>query len=759
MQSDNRPAANDCKINVHSKTPRLVCSMILGSPPSLSSKTVLSCYDNIVHDFTTSNFEASFMRQNMLRGGKHFRSSSSMSMTNSRYSGHSIGTNLTNISASSTVEMGSSTTLKRSGSFSSTSSVASTQVTPHNSSVSTNRPTAGFALPVNGGSTPIKIAFQEYLLVPTSDARVLVYQIIDFLLAESFMQEAELNGHAINRNESFFKHLANNRKMSSKLQQEKQSVLPILAIGPFRIGDHSKSLRVIADKSQLIPASIVDMCVCDGDTNSQFSPSLGNVAILTQDGGVHIYEFFMLQQSNVGHDGESPQLKVKHVHSFVSGNISSTTIAMHRNLTESTVAMNGQILRHHQAEFSITIGFEGGGIAEFTIIDRQHKLRWRGSVGFPVQSLAYINPENSSNFRSNGSDGISLHRDNLFLVIGTSENPVHASKKQTQFTFEEIVSSCLDIISVADAEKEWTAKFRGVSRRSSSSTIELSDISIWPTNSISGKEGFQIPLPEQKMKQNNSGIKEVCSIEVMKGGVQGFSTLLGNGALATFHYQMHHSKGLCWDLQHKNNHVMMPFSSFAGAGLFDVEPSSPNSQSIACCLRGGTAIVVPIKHAETESSHPNIFVYSTPFDSAGIDDDSVRFVQGFTAGNIRVKSWGQSSPLEPTLRLKMYFQAWSCGTIDCYTCDLQDRSAKNSNARISQVYRHLLSNGALGMLTNHLSLDQSQLEAGSLLSQASQEYKKTTYSDADLLDRIISGDSDIPSTRELLHRLLTGSRF
>lgn len=758
MQSDDRPAANDCEINVYSKTPRLVCSLILCSPPpTLSSKTVLSsCYDNIVHDFTTSNFESSFMRQNMLRG-KHFRSSSSMSMANSRHSSHSIGTNLTNFSASSTVDTGSSSTLKRNGSFSSTSSLASTQVTPH-SSVS-NRPTAGFALPVLGCSTPIKIAFQEYLLVPTSDARVLVYQIVDFILAESFLQEAEL-GHAINRNELFFKHLANNRKMASKLQQEKQSVLPILAIGPFRIGDHSKSSRVIAEKSQPIPASIVDMFVCDGDTNSQFSPSLGNVVFLTQDGGVHIYEFSMLQQSNVGHEGESPQLKVNHVHSFGSGKISATTIAMHRTLTKSSVAKNGQILRHHQAEFCISIGYEGGDIAEFTTVDRQHKLRWRGSVGFPIQALAYINPENSSNFRSNGKDGISQQRDNVFLVIGSSENPVHASKKQTQFTSEEIVSSCLDIISVVDAEKEWTAKFRGVSRRSSSSTIELSDISIWPTtNSISGKEGFRIPLPAQKMKQNNSGIKAVCSIDVMKGGVQGFSTLLGNGALATFHYQMHDSKGLSWDLQHKNNHVMMPFSSFAGAGLFDVEPSSPNSQSIVCCLRGGTAIVVPIKNAERESSHRDIFLYSTPFDSAGIDDDSVRFVQGFTAGNVRIRSWGQSSSSEPTARLKMFFQAWSCGTIDCYTCDPQDRSAKNSHARISQVYRHLLSNGALGMLTNHLSSDQSQLEAGSLLFQTSKEYRNTTYSDADLLDRIISGDSDTSSTRELLRRLLTGSRF
>jgi hypothetical protein len=47
---------------------------------------------------------------------------------------------------------------------------------------------------------------------------------------------------------------------------------------------------------------------------------------------------------------------------------------------------------------------------------------------------------------------------------------------------------------------------------------------------------------------------------------------------------------------------------------------------------------------------------------------SVRFIQGFTAGNVCVRSLGQSLP-DPKRLLKVDFQAWSCGTIDCYTCN------------------------------------------------------------------------------------------
>jgi len=610
------------------------------------------------------------------------------------------------------------------------------------------------------GSTPIKIAFQEYLLVPTSDSRVLVYQIVDFLQAEMCVQEAELNRHVINKNESFYKHLANNRKVASKLQQEKQSVLPILAIGPFRLGDHSKSLRAIPDKSQSIPASIVDICVCEVDSNTQNSCLLGNVAILTQDGGVHIYEFDMLQKNNVAHEeGELPLLKVNHVHSFNSGNISATSITMSHSEIWATVMMNNTTLRHKKSELSIVVGFEEGDIVEFTIVERQQKVKWRGSMGFPIQSLAYIHAENLDAENANISrsspakDETTQVRDKLYLIIGTTESLV-ASKKQTNCTSDKIVSSCLDIISVVDAEKEWTSKFRGVSRRSVSSTIEVSEISIWPAKNISGQEGFRIPLPEQRTKQNAAGLKTVCSIDVSDSG-QSFSTLLGNGALVTFHYQMD-ATGFSWGLQHENNHVMMPFSSFAGAGIFDAEPLSSSSQSIACCLRGGTVIIVPLKRAQNFSCY-DILLNSTPFDSAGIDDDSVRFVQGFTAGNVRVRSLGQSLP-DPKVHLKkMYFQAWPCGTIDCYACDLQCRSLNGSDDMMSEIHQRLLSNGALGRLSSLLSLDHSNTEAGALLQKASIEYKKVMESNEDFIDHIISGDSDTSSSRQLLEQLLMGT--
>ena len=741
---------NSCDINVYSKTPRLVCSLILCSPPIPSLKTV-SCYDNIEYEFAPSSFETGFMRQKLQKGNRSF---GSMSLANSRQSVQSIGTHMTNHTAS-TGDTATSPSLKRSGSFSSTGSLTSLQIHQSNNSSSTSRPTAAFALPSNPlGSTPIKIAFQEYLLVPTSDSRVLVYQIVDFLQAEIFGQEAELNRHAINRNESFYKHLANNRRMASKLQQEKQSVLPILAIGPFHLGDHSKSLRAIEDKSQAIPASIVDICVCEVDSNLQNTGLLGNIAILTQDGGVHIYESYMLQKRNGAHeDGELPLLQINHMQSFNSGKISATAITMSQSEIWEAVMVNNTTLRNQKSELSIAVGFDDGDIVEFTAVERQQKVKWRGSMGFPIQSLAYIHNENATKSTSRpGKNDTTRPRDKLHLIIGTTENLI---KKHVKYTSDEIVASCLDIISVVDAEKEWASKFRGVSRRSVSSTIEVSEISIWPAKNITGKEGFRITLPEQTSKQQLAGVKAVCSINISDSG-QSFSTLLGNGALVTFHYQMY-ATGLSWGLQHNRNHIMMPFPSFAGAGIFDTESSSSSSQFIACCLRGGTVIVIPVKHSQNFSCN-DVLLNNTSFDSAGIDDDSVRFIQGFTAGNIRVRSLGQSLP-DPKRLLKIYFQAWSCGTIECYTCDPQYRGLQGPDDMTSQVYRELKSNGALERLISLLTSDHSHLEAGPLLQQASREYRRAMDSNEDFMGLISSGDSDTSSSRQLLAQLLMGTRL
>jgi hypothetical protein len=137
---------------------------------------------------------------------------------------------------------------------------------------------------------------------------------------------------------------------------------------------------------------------------------------------------------------------------------------------------------------------------------------------------------------------------------------------------------------------------------------------------------------------------------------------------------------------------------------------------------------------------------------------SVRFIQGFTAGNIRVRSLGQSLP-DPKRLLKIYFQAWSCGTIECYTCDPQYRGLQGPDDMTSQVYRELKSNGALERLISLLTSDHSHLEAGPLLQQASREYKRAMDSNEDFMGLISSGDSDTSSSRQLLAQLLMGTRL
>eukprot|EP00979_Chaetoceros_neogracilis_P004107 scaffold715_cov217-Chaetoceros_neogracile.AAC.3 len=181
-----------------------------------------------------------------------------------------------------------------------------------------------------------------------------------------------------------------------------------------------------------------------------------------------------------------------------------------RDKLHLTIGTTENLIKKHT--LAIAVGFDCGDIIEFIAVERQQKVKWRGSMGFLIQFLAYIHNENATKSTSRpGNNDTTRPRDKLHLIIGTTENLIKIHR--------------------GGSEKGWTSKFRGVSRS--------------------------------------------CN---------------------------------------------------------------------------------------------DVLLNITSFDSAGIDDGSVRFIQGFTAGNVRVRSLGQSLP-DPKRLLKVDFQAWSCGTIDCYTCN------------------------------------------------------------------------------------------
>ena len=259
MPNEDSKGTDPPQIHTVSRTPRRICSFVLSKPYAGSSEGIVAYESN----HSSSNLEAAFVRQNLMKNRKL---SSFMSM-HSNNSGRSLATaasstNNTNKSNSTT----ESHSIKRSSSFSSvTSNNSLTSLQQSRASTKTpfHRPAASLAMSTNPQmATRMKIAFQQYLVVPTSDGSVLFYQVIDFSHAEACMQEYELNRNLFSRNDSYHQNIDNQRKMAAKIQQEKEAVPPVFSLGPFHAGDYlNRSLRNITDKLQLIPASIVDICI------------------------------------------------------------------------------------------------------------------------------------------------------------------------------------------------------------------------------------------------------------------------------------------------------------------------------------------------------------------------------------------------------------------------------------------------------------------------------------------------------------------
>ena len=372
---------------------------------------------------------------------------------------------------------------------------------------------ASLAMPVNPQmATKMKIAFQEYLLVPTSDGRILFYQVLDFYRAECVMQEYELNRNLFVRNESYHKNIANYKKMASKIQQEKEAVQPVISLGPFNAGEYrNKSLRNISDKIPSNPASIVDICICEVENTKQTQPSLlGVIVVLVQEGDVHVFELYSIPNTLSG-EKDTSEVKVDHIHSFHSGNIGATSLAVQRTLKRNTVVVNNTTLRNHQPELHIAVGYDGGTVAEFIIVERRHVFKWKGFLEGSVQALAYIHAPNQdeitrkeSSPSPHGKDRMAyLLDEDLFLVMGTSLNVGNAINSHSHsHSSEDIISSCLDVVNTSDVEKEWNSKFRGTCSNKTDGTLDLLDLIIWPKNQVKGDEAIPISVSGQKKKED-----------------------------------------------------------------------------------------------------------------------------------------------------------------------------------------------------------------------------------------------------------------
>lgn len=271
-----------------------------------------------------------------------------------------------------------------SSSFPSTSN--SRNAATNTSTTNNHYPTTSFALPtdVHAGS-PLRIAFEQYVLAPTSDGRVQIYQIADFRYAENCMKEEceELNNSNYNNATSSsarYKNIANNHSMAGNIQNAKVSVKPICSLGPFYVGDHRPQIQIqpspvtlrkpdsTGDRNKKIGpiASIVDVRMCDADNyhlnvvgTIERSTLLGNLSILTLEGDVHLFECYQITGiANVG-CSDNDMSTSPSSSSLINLNLSGDTPLANNSSTSANV---NAISSNIQLKVEHVVSYSSGGM-------------------------------------------------------------------------------------------------------------------------------------------------------------------------------------------------------------------------------------------------------------------------------------------------------------------------------------------------------------------------------------------------------------
>mmetsp|Transcript_21338 Transcript_21338/g.45095 ORF Transcript_21338/g.45095 Transcript_21338/m.45095 type:complete len:272 (+) Transcript_21338:1770-2585(+) len=158
-----------------------------------------------------------------------------------------------------------------------------------------------------------------------------------------------------------------------------------------------------------------------------------------------------------------------------------------------------------------------------------------------------------------------------------------------------------------------------------------------------------------------------------------FASASSDGTVAISHY---HPKHGSWGVMEEDNQIML-FQRCIGVGTFDYSNICPfksrldetvAKRYIACCLRGGTIYLIPVKEPSA-SGHNDITMLAAPLEPDGDDDGVVRFAQNFTAGMAQVLSWTNQVLIDTTKMIgnisdstkkSVAMVGWPGGNVDVY---------------------------------------------------------------------------------------------
>lgn len=607
--------------------------------------------------------------------------------------------------------------LRRNNSFNSTtttSSTISTSAAAPASSTTNTIPTKPFrqlgslAVPIySQRSSPLHIAFHQYLLVPTSDGRLLIYQVCDFDHAESIILEEELSSspHANATKPSV------TQSLSSQIYQEKHNQSPIAMIGPLYVGEyediHIGSLESSSSSMRDNPlASIVGLTSVSVVEST--SPSLmGHLAVVTLQGDVFVFEFHK--------SVEEGSLQIQLLCGFGCGRLSAQCIA----------------LRYHPVTMKVMLacGFLDGTIQEFEVEKNRKLLFWEGYLKqLPITCLAYITDVQSKENRIEEDQNSSLDQ----LVVGMSQCEPQPTGRSTP---EDMIATCLEVLSLDVAKSIWDQKLKENTSMSSSS-VSIVESTVWPTNEWNDATILQKRHLHSLEREGSKKVShELHSIHSLIVSTSSFTVAISNGALATFNFWMNDNGKFCWGMVTRTNQCILS-SLTCGLGAL--------SNYIATCTRDATVIMLPhqteIKHVHSKSP----ISLRIPFETISFDnDDLLRYVQGFCAGMIQAKVWGFSRDRESKFKqIPALFVSWPGGSIECYSFDHQTRGTLREEK--AAMIRRLSDDGTLLDLVSLFRsyLKHPSYDGDSLLGRAAQEYDKWEGDGNELLSSLMDPGND-----------------
>jgi hypothetical protein len=224
------------------------------------------------------------------------------------------------------------------------------------------------------------------------------------------------------------------------------------------------------------------------------------------------------------------------------------------------------------------------------------------------------------------------------------------------------------------------------------------------TAASSGRGQNREYMPSQTHWIPSLGTNCLCPI-----ATEGSSTMaaaaLADGTVLVLSAHLSEEKSLVWGVSSLSDQLVLSYPAI-GAGR--VQYRSRQDQSavphVACCLRGGTTYLVPIRDSfasARENKDPeDLLAIALPHD---VDvDTSYRYVQAFAAGDLA----GQTS-VGGTLPVLLY--AMPGGIMEIYSCELLPKK-KSSNAE-ELLLGQLVANGSATILkTLLLTLDKDELE-------------------------------------------------